>query len=454
MTDYNPPMLTPFDAPYDEDMERMVLGSVLINSSVFLTLAAFLQPDDFYILRHQYTWEAFGRISQRGEKIERQTLRRELQDLNYYDAVGGEMFITELVNSTPSALYAEQYGQLIERDAVRRRLLVAADEIRGIVGDREKALEEVIAAAEASLFAVSERRTQRDIISMQEAASLYFERLETMMQRGQKGLGVPSGFKKLDTLLGGLQRSDLILFAGRPGMGKTSFMLSLALNAAAQHDARILVFSLEMGVEQLVQRLVSMETGINMQRLRTGEFNAHEEKRLVEALGRISEHNIFLDDSPSLTPIQMRTKCQRVKHEHGLDLIILDYVQLMHAPGYNNNRVQEVSFISRNLKELARELNVPLLSAAQLSRAVEQRADKRPQLSDLRESGSLEQDSDIVMFLYRDIVYNEATEYPNQADIIVAKHRNGPTDTIPLYFDQTITRFMDGTRQQVDLSTI
>jgi replicative DNA helicase len=252
----------------------------------------------------------------------------------------------------------------------------------------------------------------------------------------------------------GCKKSDLIIFAGRPGMGKTSFMLSLALNAAQQFDARVLIFTLEMGVEQMIQRMVSMETGINMQRLRTGQFDDAEQRRLVEALGRLSQHRIFIDDSPSLTPIQMRTKCQRVNYEHGLDLVILDYLQLMHAPGYEGNRVQEISYISRQMKELARELNVPLLSAAQLSRAVEQRADKRPQLSDLRESGSIEQDSDIVMFLYRDIVYNEATENPNQADVIVAKHRNGPTDTIPLYFDATITRFQDGTRQHVDLSAM
>jgi replicative DNA helicase len=443
-----------FDAPYDEEMEKAVIGSVLINASVYLTLAAFLRPDDFFLLRHQYIWEAFERISDRADPIERQTLRRELEDFDLLNTVGGDLYISELVNSTPSAIYAEQYARLVERDAVRRRLLLAADRIKDHARDRQQSLEEVISHSEAALFEISERRSQRDVVSMREATSAYFERIEHMMQQSDRGLGLPSGFQKLDALLGGLQRSDLMIFAGRPGMGKTSFMLSLAMNAAFRFNARILVFSLEMGVEQLVQRLVAMETGINMQKLRTGQFEGNEQRRLVEALGRLSEQRLFLDDSPSLTPIQMRTKCQRVNYEHGLDLIILDYLQLMHAPGYEGNRVQEVSYISRQMKELAREINVPLLSAAQLSRAVEQRADKRPQLSDLRESGSLEQDADIVMFLYRDVVYNEATENPNQADVIVAKHRNGPTDTIPLYFDASSTRFQDGTRQNIDLSAL
>lgn len=443
-----------FNAPYDENLEKAVLGSVLINPSVYLTLAAFLQPDDFFLLRHQYIWEAFARLSDRMTPIERSTLRRELQDHNLFDTIGGDLYVSELMNSTQSAMYAEQYARVVERDAVRRRMLQVTDDIRGYVYDKTLSVEDVIQQSESALFHVAERRSQRDVVTMREATSVYFDRIEHMMQNDSRGLGLPTGFQKLDALLGGLQRSDLLIFAGRPGMGKTSFMMSLAMNAAYQFNARILVFSLEMGVEQMVQRLVSMETGINMQKLRTGQFQGNEERRLVEALGRLSQQNIFLDDSPSLNPIQMRTKCQRVNYEYGLDLIILDYLQLMHAPGYTNNRVQEISFISRQMKELAREIDVPLLSAAQLSRAVEQRSDKRPQLSDLRESGSIEQDADIVMFLYRDVVYNEATENPNQADVIVAKHRNGPTDTIPLYFDASSTRFRDGTRQNIDLSAL
>lgn len=442
-----------YDSPYDDEIERIVLGSVLISPDIFLTLSAFLRADDFFVVRHRYIWAAMQRLTDRAEIIERQTLRRELEAYNQFLDIGGELYLSDLINSAPSALYAEHYARLIERDATRRRLLEASDKIRQIARDKQKSVEEALSESESEIFAISERRSQRDIISIRQAAEDYFNTLDAILNNNGRPQGLPSGFKKLDALLGGLQRSDLLVFAGRPGMGKTSFMLSLALNAAIQFDARILVFSLEMGVEQLVQRLISMETGITMQNLRTGQIQPHEQRRLVEALGRLGMQNIFIDDSPSLTPIQMRTKCQRVKYEYGLDLVILDYLQLMHAPGYEGNRVQEISYISRQLKELAREINVPLMSAAQLSRAVEQRADKRPQLSDLRESGSIEQDADIVMFLYRDIVYNEATENPNQADVIVAKHRNGPTDTIPLYFDASSTRFQDGSRQNIDLNT-
>lgn len=237
-------------------------------------------------------------------------------------------------------------------------------------------------------------------------------------------------------------------------MGKTSFMLSAALNMARLNQ-RIAIFSMEMGVEQIVQRLISMESAINSQSLRLGQLNQQEWARFVHAAGNLSKFPIYIDDSAALNPLELRTKCLRMQREHGLDLVVVDYLQLMNAGGsYENNRVQEVSYISRNMKELAREFNVPILSAAQLSRAVEQRQDKRPQLSDLRESGSLEQDADIVMFLYRDEMYNEATEFPNQADIIVSKHRNGPTGTISLFFEKTLTKFMNAAERSVDLSHI
>jgi len=286
---------------------------------------------------------------------------------------------------------------------------------------------------------------------MNTAVNDYFDRIEFLMQNPHISLGVPSGFTDLDALLGGFQKSDLIIFAGRPGMGKTSFMLSAAMNAA-RLNRRIAIFSMEMGTEQIVQRIFAMETRINSQKLRIARLDQKEYVTFVKVAGQLSEHHLYIDDTPALTPNQMRTKCRRLQHEHGIDMVIVDYIQLMNGgQNYGNNRVQEVSYISRSMKELARELNVPIISAAQLSRAVEQRQDKRPLLSDLRESGSIEQDADIVMFLYRDVIYNEATEFPNQADIIIAKHRNGPTGTISLYFDETITRFMDITSRPISL---
>lgn len=440
-----------FSAPFSQEAEEAVIGAVLLNPQMLLTVASFLKPEDFYITRHSYIWHAMLRLNDHNIPLDYLTLSQELKDLGWLAEIGGQPYLTYLVNNTPSAIYAEVYGRLVERAAVRRRLLIAADEIKGLALNEELTLEKVTLEAETKLFAVTDRQLKREFTPMREAISAYFDRIEHLMHNQNASLGLPCGFQDLDALLGGMQKSDLLIFAGRPGMGKTSFLLSVALNVA-RIGGRIGIFTMEMGVEQITQRLVSMETGINTQKLRVGQLKPHEYSRFVEAAGRISKFNIFIDDTPALNPIQMRTKCRRLAHEHGLDLIILDYIQLMNGGGgFETNRVQEVSYISRSLKELARELNVPVFSAAQLSRGVEQRQDKRPVLSDLRESGSIEQDADVVMFLYRDVVYNEATEFPNQADVIVAKHRNGPTDTISLYFENSLTKFMDGARRRVDL---
>ncbi len=438
--------------PFSPEAEEAVLGAILTNPNAYFNVASFLKQEDFFLLRHQWIWQAIQRIIERNEEFDYLTVGQELSDLNHLDEIGGVPYLMRLINNTPTSIHAEVYGRLVERASVRRRLLRAAEEIKAVALDEELVIERVIEEAEARLFDVTESQTRRDLIPMRDAISEYFDRIEHLMQNRDQALGLPTGFRGVDALLGGLQRSDLMIFAGRPGMGKTSFMLSVVLNAA-RFGSRIAIFTMEMGMEQITQRLISMETGINMQMLRLGQISTQEESRLVEAMGRLSKFQVYIDDTPALTPLQLRTKCRRMAREVGIDLIIVDYMQLMNAGGmYENNRVQEISYISRNLKELARELNVPLLSAAQLSRAVEQRQDKRPQLSDLRESGSIEQDADIVMFLYRDEVYNEATEFPNQADIIVSKHRNGPTGVVSLYFDKKITRFLDATAQNIDLS--
>jgi replicative DNA helicase len=441
-------------APFSQEAEEATLGAILVNPVAYFGVAAFLKSDDFFILRHQYIWNALSRLHERGEPIDYLTVRQELSDMEVLAEIGGPAFLTQLINNTPTSVHAEVYGRLVERAAVRRRLMTASDQIRTLALNEERNVEEVIAEAEARLFEVTERRLSRQLIPMRDAVSAYFDRIEFLMQNRGAAMGIPTGFKDLDKLLGGFQKSDLVIFAGRPGMGKTSFMLSAAINMA-RLGARIAVFSMEMGVEQIVQRLVSMEAGINTQNLRLGQINQQEWSRFVHAAGNLSNFRLFIDDTAVLSPLEMRTKCIRLAREHGLDLIVVDYIQLMTAGGlYENNRVQEVSYISRSLKELGRELNVPVLSAAQLSRAVEQRQDKRPQLSDLRESGSIEQDADVVMFLYRDEVYNEATEFPNQADIIVSKHRNGPTGTISLYFEKTLTKFLNAAERSVDLSHI
>jgi len=438
--------------PYSQEAEEATIGSVLVNSTAYFGLAAFLQPDDFFILRHKYIWQALTRLVDRSEPIDYLTLSQELKDMDKLAEIGGPAYLTQLINSTPTSIHAEFYGRLVESAATRRRLMAASDEIKALALNTDITVEQVINDSESKLFDVTERQLTRELIPMREAVGAYFDRIEHLMYDKDAALGLPTGFKDLDKLLGGLQKSDLIIFAGRPGMGKTSFMLSTAINLA-RLGARIAIFSMEMGVEQIVQRFVSMEAAINSQNLRTGQLSQQEYSRFVHAAGNLSNFRIFIDDTPAMSPLQMRTKCLRMAREHGIDLVVVDYIQLMNAGGaYENNRVQEVSYISRNLKEMARELNVPVLSAAQLSRAVEQRQDKRPVLSDLRESGSIEQDSDIVMFLYRDEVYNEATEFSNQADIIIAKHRNGPTGTISLYFEKTLTKFLNAAERSVDLS--
>lgn len=735
------PMMENPAVPYSQEAEEAVLGSILVDKSAFITVASFLQPTDFFILRHQYIWQAFSRLSERNEPMDTLTTAEELANMGVLDDIGGRVYLTRLINNTPTSIYAEVYGQIVHRAAIRRRMLEAADKIRALALDEEKSIDGVISEAEAAIFAIGESHQRREFTPMWEAVSAYYDRMEFMLQNRRDVPGIPTGFRDLDQLLGGFQKSDLLVFAGRPGMGKcltgdalistqhglvplatlkpaggtgipdneggiyypleievqapdgikktshfydggikptlkitthagysitgthhhpvlvlnpqgekvwktlaelqsgdtvvtgdiqqydtvirveksglqhvydlvvpdghafvangivchnTSFLLTIAMNSA-RIGTRIAIFTMEMGTDQLVQRMVSMESGINVQKLRLAKLTPQEQSRFVEVVGRISEFPIFIDDTPALSPMEIRTKCRRLLHEYGLDMVIIDYMQLMNAgKGYENNRVQEISYISRNLKELAREFNIPVISAAQLSRAVEQRNDKRPVLSDLRESGclagdtlvylpatgqhvrirdlqgktgfqvlslntatwklepgtvtnafctgvkpvyrmttalgrtiratanhkfltiqgwkrldelttddyialprhsensdvywdsivsiapdgetevydltvpgnanftanniyvhnSIEQDSDIVMFLYRDEVYNEATEFPNQAEVIVAKHRNGPTGTISLYFEKQLTKFIDASVHRVDLSDL
>jgi replicative DNA helicase len=442
------------NAPFSQEAEEAVLGSILIDEALFITIAAFLQPEDFFLVRHQYIFNAMRRVYEREGVIDILVLTNELDNMDKLADIGGSGYLMHLINSTPTSVYAEIYGRLVERTSIRRKLLTAADEIKLLAVNEELNIDTVISDVESTLFTVTETQIKREFVPLWQAISDYYDRMEQMLLNRGEAIGIPSGFRDLDELLGGFQKSDLLIFAGRPGMGKTSWMLTTAMNAA-RFQSRVAIFTMEMGVEQLVQRLVAMESAINVQKLRLGQLDQQELARFTEAVGRIADFNIFIDDTPALSPMEMRTKCRRLKHEHGLDLIIVDYMQLMNAGGqYQNNRVQEISFISRALKELARELNVPVISAAQLSRAVEQRQDKRPVLSDLRESGSIEQDADIVMFLYRDEVYNEATEFPNQADVIVAKHRNGPTGVISLYFEKSLTKFLDASTHHVDLSDL
>lgn len=440
--------------PHSREAEEAVIGAVLINPEAYYDVAQFLQPDDFYIHRNQWIWQAFIALHDRNEAIDFVTVTEELDQMGHLADIGGAAYITKLINNVPSSLHAEAYGRRVEETAIRRRMLTAANRIAKLAYEENLSLDTVMDDSEKAVFNVSERRLTRDLQPIRAVLSDYFDRIEDLSQRDDDLVGVPTGFFDIDRMLGGLQPSDLLIIAGRPGMGKTGFCLSAVKNAALIHKKHVAVFSLEMSNEQLVQRLIAQETGINSTRLRSGKLNPDEWLLFTQAIEVLTDTHIFLDDTPALTPLQLRTKCRRLHLEYKLDLIVVDYLQLMGGDIRSNNRVQEVSDISRNMKILARELNVPVLAAAQLSRAVEQRSDKRPVLSDLRESGSLEQDADIVMFIYRPEVYEENSSHQNLAEILISKHRNGPTGEVQLVFRKNLAKFENAATRDIDLSQV
>lgn len=458
MSDYSPAdngtTSGPQIVPHSREAEEAVIGAVLINPEAYYDVAQFLQSDDFYIHRHRWIWEVFNRLHERRTPIDFLTVSEELDQIGKLAEAGGPAYLTALINNVPTSLHAEAYGRLVEETAIRRRMLTAANDIAKLAYQEDTGIDTVMDEAEKAVFGVSERRMTRDLQSIQQVLSDYYDRIDQLASRDEDTYGVPTGFIDLDRLLGGLQPSDLLIIAGRPGMGKTAFMLSAAKNAAQIHKKHVAIFSLEMSNEQLVQRLIAQETGIDSQRLRTGKLEEHEWPIFTHAIEVLSDTHVFLDDTPGLTPLQLRTKARRLHLEYQIDLILIDYLQLMSGGIRSDNRVQEVSHISRNLKILARELNVPVLAAAQLSRAVEQRADKEPQLSDLRESGSLEQDADIVMFIHRPEMYEKDALKQNIAQIKVSKHRNGPTGTIELVFRNNLAKFENAATRTVDLSQV
>jgi replicative DNA helicase len=386
------PSATTLTVPHSREAEEAVVGAVLINPEVYYDVAQFLTAEDFYIHRNQWIWEAFTRLHEQRVPVDLLTLSEELEKVNQLAEVGGSAYLTSLINQVPSSLNAESYGHIVEAHSIRRKMITAANKIASLAykGD---AVDNVLGEAEKTIFGVSERRTKHEVRPIRAVLSEYYDRIDELAKRPEDFHGVPTGFIDLDKLLNGLQPSDFLIIAGRPGQGKTGFLLSIARNAGLIHKKHIAIFSLEMSNEQVVQRLIAQETGISSQNLRTGKLADKDWELFNHAIEVFSDTHIYLDDTPALTPLQLRTKCRRLHMEFGIDLVILDYLQLMGGDTRNDNRVQEVSHISRSLKVLARELNVPVLAAAQLSRAVEQRTDKKPMLSDLRESGCLAGDT-------------------------------------------------------------
>ncbi len=438
--------------PHSREAEEAVIGAVLINPEAYYDVADFLTGDDFHIHRLRWIWDAFTHLHEQRIPIDLLTVTEELDKQSHLAEIGGPAYLTALLNSVPTSLHAEAYGRMVQQSSIRRRLLEAANKIAKTAYKEDLSVEAAIDEAEKAVFGASEGRLSTDLQPIKQVLSNYYDRVEQLSRRGDEFYGVPTGFIDLDHLLEGLQPSDLLIIAGRPAQGKTSFLMSVAKHAAQVRKKHVAIFSMEMSNEQLVQRLLSQETGINSQKMRSGKLDQDQWDLFAQAIEVLGDTKIFLDDTPAISPIQMRAKCRRLHMEYGLDLVVVDYLQLMQGDSRTDNRVQEVSYISRSLKVLARELNVPVLAAAQLSRAVEQRANKRPQLSDLRESGSLEQDSDIVMFIYREDLDNPESLKKNVAEIMVSKHRNGPTGIVELVFREDLAKFENAATKHVDFS--
>ena len=438
--------------PHSIEAEEAVLGSLLIDPDALFEVSSFLRADAFYRAQNRWIYESMLALSENRVPLDVVTLIEELRRRERLEEIGGESTVISLLNAVPTSINVEAYGKMVEAASIRRKLLLAAGSIAKLAYNEAEDINVVLVRSEHTRFSISEQRTTRDLQPVREIAGAYLERMELLRERGDEFIGIPTGFTDLDKMLSGLNKSDLIIVAARPGMGKTALEISIALNAARRYDKRVAMFNLEMSGEQLLQRMIAAETRIDSQLLRRGELADHEWAIFLEALGRLSETRIYIDDTPSISPMQLRTKCRRLYAEHGLDLVMIDYLQLMQAEHPTSNRVQEVSEISRELKGLARELDVPVIAAAQLSRAVESRQNKRPQLSDLRDSGSIEQDADVVMFIYRDDYYNpDSSERPNIAEINVAKHRNGPTGAIDLFWHGKLATFRNLHRQEIEL---
>jgi replicative DNA helicase len=441
-------------APQSVEAEQSVLGSILIDRDAMLRVADFLRPDDFYRQQHADIYEAMLALHGQREPIDLVTLGDELGRRDRLESAGGPGYLAGLMNAVPTAVHVEHYARIVERKAVLRNLIAAAGRIAAVGYEEANDAEAAVDRAESILFEISQRRTGGGFISLSTLLGEAYERLAHLHEHRGQILGVPSGLSHLDGLLGGFQPSDLVILAARPSVGKTSLALNIAQHASMREGRRVAVFSLEMSKEQLALRLLSAESGINPRPLQTGFLEETDWSKIATVMNDMADAPLWIDDTPALSVMELRTKARRLELEQrGLDLIVVDYLQLMQASVQTRepNRVQEVSEISRGLKMLARELKVPVLALSQLSRNVEQRGDREPRLSDLRESGSLEQDSDVVVFLYR-----EGDQDPEaELEVVkakVAKHRNGPIGEVPLQFRKANTRFYTMAPRDTDVA--
>ncbi len=427
--------------PHNLDAEQSVLGAMLESRDAISAAREILKPDDFYKPAHVEIYEAICALHDRSEAADAITVVDELGRRGTLEQIGGRPYIMGLLQAYPTASAAGHYARIVEEHAILRRLIDAGGRIAELGFSVPEDVDGAINEAEEVVYSVGDRRHRSELTPVKPLLARVMEKIERMYEQGSTITGLASGFPDLDEMTTGFQPSNLVIVAARPAMGKSSLLNDFALHAALKQGQPVVMFSLEMGREEVVERFLSSEGRVDSQKLRRGNLSDQDWARVSAALGRLAEAPIFIDDSASITLMEMRAKCRRIKAKYGLGLVIVDYLQLMQGPRRSENRQQEVSEISRSLKIMARELNVPVMCASQLNRGVEARHDKRPLLGDLRESGSIEQDADLVMLLYRDEVYNPDTEAKGEAEVIIAKHRNGPTGTVRLAFLNQYTKF-------------
>lgn len=433
--------------PHDIEAEQAVLSSMLLDREAVAAAMETLHPDDFYRADHKLIFDSAQELYNAGSPIDVITIKNKLEEKNAFDQIGGLSYLASLATAVASSVNIRHYAKIVEEKALLRRLIKASSGISQLSYEASEDVNSILDKAEKSIFDIIQNRHTEEFSHIRDVTIASFEKIEQIFYSKEKITGVPSGFIDFDNKTAGLQRSDLILLAARPSMGKTAFALNVAQNAAIRHNIPTAIFSLEMAKEQLVNRMLCSEAMLDAQKFRTGSLEEDDWTKLVQAMGPLSESPIYIDDTPGISPMEIRAKCRRLKLEKGLGLILIDYLQLMSGNGRNDSRQQEISEISRSLKAIAREMDCPVIALSQLSRACEQRADHRPMLSDLRESGAIEQDADVVAFLYRDEYYFPESEKKNMAELIIAKQRNGPTGTVDLTWLGQYTKFGNALKQ-------
>jgi replicative DNA helicase len=430
--------------PHSVEAEQSVIGSMLMDKDAIIAASEIVTADDFYQTQYGIMYETMLELFNAGQPVDLITLQDRLREKDVPPEVASLDFVREIITTVPTSANVRSYANIVREKAILRKLIKVNEEIANSCYMGKEPLEDILAATEKSVFDLLQSGNASEFVPMKQVAINVLEKIEAASRSSSPVTGIPTGFIDLDYKTSGLQPSDFILIAARPSMGKTAFVLNLVDNVAVRKQLPCMIFSLEMSKEQLANRLLSMETNVDSQKLRTGNLADSDWDTIVEGINTLGNANLIIDDTPGISITELRSKCRKMKLEHGLSMVIIDYLQLMSGSGRNrDNRQQEISDISRSLKALAREMNVPVVALSQLSRACESRPDHRPMMSDLRESGAIEQDADVVMFLYRDDYYNKDTETPNIAEVIIAKQRNGPIGTVNLLWQPEYTKFVN-----------